>query len=155
MTPLPHVYSIEVGTTGNTYATLASRGLPSVRVASPPAYDGPGDAWSPEHLLLASVASCFVMTFRAVARASRLPFDGLVVDANGTVDRDAGTVRFTTITLHVRISVPAGTNHERCEQIVSKTESHCLVSASLATPVRVVTDVAVAQAADERPQVLQ
>jgi uncharacterized OsmC-like protein len=30
-------------------------------------FDGPGDAWSPENLLLAAVQSCFLFTFQAVA----------------------------------------------------------------------------------------
>jgi hypothetical protein len=34
--------------------------LPDLRSAPPLAFDGPGDAWGPEHPLLAGVEACFL-----------------------------------------------------------------------------------------------
>ena len=33
-------------------------------------FGGPGDLWSPETMLAGAVAGCFILTFRAAARAS-------------------------------------------------------------------------------------
>jgi organic hydroperoxide reductase OsmC/OhrA len=93
MMPLPHHY--EVALTGGPagYAELAAAGVPTLRTAPPRDYEGPGDAWSREHLLLASVQACFLFTLRAIARASRVEFSTLELSATGTVDRQDGVTR--------------------------------------------------------------
>src|SRR6476619_6132355 len=87
MKPLPHSYEVTLtgGPTG--YATIATDGVPPLSSAPPKDFDGPGDAWSPEHLLLASVAACFMFTFRAVARGSNFDFIALDLSAHGTAHR--------------------------------------------------------------------
>jgi peroxiredoxin-like protein len=100
-------------------------------------YDGPGDAWTPEHLLLAAVESCFLFTLRAVARASKMEFSTLEVDAIGTVDRTDGVTRFAEIVLRPRIAVAPTAARERVLHVLQRTEKACLVSASLSTPIRV------------------
>jgi len=69
---------------------------------------GPGDAWSPEHLLLASVAICFIFIFRAVAESSKFEFLSLELSGSGTVDRKDGSTRFTDIVLRSRLTLPKG-----------------------------------------------
>mgnify|MGYP003339189807 CR=1 FL=1 len=46
-------------------------------------------------LLCAAVADCFVLSFRAVARASKLDWTHLDCHVEGTLDRAEGTTRFT------------------------------------------------------------
>jgi len=74
MKPLPHVYEVTLSGVPKGYATLLTEGVPALRSAPPKDFDGPGDAWSPEHLLLASVESCFMFTFQAIAQASKFDF---------------------------------------------------------------------------------
>ena len=136
MKPLPHRYEVLLGGGATGYATLSAGGLPSLPAAPPAEFDGPGDAWSPEHLLLAAVQSCFLFTLRAVAQASRVEFISLELSAEGTVDRHDGRTRFTEIVLRPRLLVPAGTDRERAVRVLEKAEKSCLVSASLATPIR-------------------
>jgi peroxiredoxin-like protein len=136
MKPLPHHYSVHLSAESLGYANVESPGLPTLRVAAPLDYDGPGDAWSPEHLLLAAVQGCLLLTFRAVAKASRLPFVSLAVEASGIVDKEGGVTRFTEIVLRPRLTIPAGTTRELAQRILERSEKACLVSASLATPIR-------------------
>lgn len=137
MKAFPHVYTARV--TGGTFAygELTSNRVPALRCAPPPQFEGPGDAWSPEQLFLAAVQSCFLFTFRAVARASRFEFVALEVDARGTVDRREGVTRFTDIGLNVALVVPAGTDRGRALAVLLKAKDACLVSASISTPIRV------------------
>jgi peroxiredoxin-like protein len=137
MTPLPHHYDVQLTGGPAGYAQLSAPGLPDLATAPPASFDGPGDAWSPEHLLLSAVATCFLFTLRAVAKVSKLELAAADVEAAGTVDRHEGVTRFTSITLRPQITVAAGIDHERVRHAVEKTERACLVSASLATPVRV------------------
>ena len=141
MTPLPHHYEVHLAGAASGYALLSSPGMPDLSAAAPADYDGPGDAWSPEHLLLGAVQACFLLTLRAIARASKVDFLGLELDATGTVDRENGITRFTEIVLRPRLQVPAGADRERALRILEKSEKHCLVSASLSTPIRLEPEI--------------
>jgi peroxiredoxin-like protein len=147
MKPLPHRYNVQLTGGPFGYARIASVGRPTLQVAPPREFDGPGDAWSPEHLLLASVEACFLFTWRAVARASKLEFGDVQVHAEGTVDHEAGVTRFTRIVLHPRLTVPMGTDREKLARALAKTEKACLVSASLATLVSLEPEIVEHQAA--------
>jgi uncharacterized OsmC-like protein len=87
-------------------------------------------------LLLAAVEACFLMTFRAIAGASRIDFTSLAVDGDGMVDHANGGMRFTEIVLRLRLVLPAGVDPARARRALEKAEKMCLVSASLSTPIR-------------------
>lgn len=141
MKPLPHRYDVQLTGGPAGYAVVSSIGLPELRTAPPRDYDGPGDAWSPEHLLLAAVETCFLFTLRAVARASKLEFQALELDAQGTVDRRDGVTRFTEIVLRPRLTVAPGADRARAASVLEKSEKACLVSASLSTPIRLEPEI--------------
>jgi organic hydroperoxide reductase OsmC/OhrA len=137
MTPLPHQYDVHLTSGTNGYATLVASGLPDLRSAPPVGYDGPGDAWSPEHLLVAAVEACFLFTFRAVAKHAGIECTMSDLAGEGVVSRQDGIIRFTEIVLHPKLAVPAGIDMERVMRALEKTERACLVSASLSTPIRI------------------
>jgi peroxiredoxin-like protein len=141
MKPLPHHYDVHLAGGPSGYALLSSPGIPDLPVAAPADYDGPGDAWSPEHLLLGAVQACFLLTLRAIARASNVAFLSLELDATGTVDRENGITRFTEIVLRPRLRVSPGADRERALRVLEKSEKHCLVSASLSTPIRLEPEI--------------
>jgi organic hydroperoxide reductase OsmC/OhrA len=136
MKPLPHRYEVQLSGGPSGYATVSTKGIPDLRSALPLDYDGPGDAWSPGHLLFAAVETCFLFTLRAVAKASRVEFLALDLSSEGTVDRQDGVTRFTEIVLRPRLTIGPGTDRDRVLGVLQKSERSCLVSASLATPVR-------------------
>jgi organic hydroperoxide reductase OsmC/OhrA len=137
MKPLPHEYEVRLAGGPSGSAALSTDGVTSLSTAPPAEYDGPGDAWSPEHLLLASVEACFLFTLRANARMSNVAFNRLDVRATGTVDRQEGVTRFTEITLRATLSVPAITPRDQALRLLDRAKRSCLITASLATPVRV------------------
>jgi len=136
MKPLPHRYEVRIAGGPAGYATLSSGGVPDLRTAPPLEFNGPGDVWSPEQLVLAAVEACFLLTFRAVAQASRVEFTSLSVEGEGIVDVRDGRMRFTEIILRPRVALPAGEDYVRVRRALEKAERTCLVSASLDTPVR-------------------
>jgi organic hydroperoxide reductase OsmC/OhrA len=139
--PLPHHYRTRLTGGPAGYVEAQSDGLPALRMVEPATYGGPGDAWSPEHLLLASVQACFLFTLRAVARLSKIEFAQLDLEAAGTVDRDEGVTRFTEIVLHSRLTVPPGIDRARVLAMLEKAKKACLVSASLSTPIRLEAEI--------------
>jgi organic hydroperoxide reductase OsmC/OhrA len=65
MKPLPHRYETRLVGGPADYATLSAEGVEDLRSAPPADFDGPGDAWSPELMLMAAVETCFLFTLRA------------------------------------------------------------------------------------------
>jgi peroxiredoxin-like protein len=137
MKPLPHHYHVQLSGGPTGHATVSADGIPDLASAPPLDFDGPGDAWSPEHLLLGSIATCYLFTLRAVAANSGVDFVDLELAAEGMVDRADGAIRFTGIVLRPRVRLATGTDAVRAGRILDKAERACLVSASLAFPVRV------------------
>lgn len=132
MEPYPHHYAVNARAEAEGPVTIASDGLPSLETAPPLQYGGAGDRWSPETLLVAAAADCFVLTFRAIASASKLAWTTLQCDADGLLDRVDGVTRFTHLTLRVHLTVAPGTEADRARRLLEKAEKTCLVTNSLA-----------------------
>jgi len=131
MKPVPHRYNVTLTSGEHSHPVITSDGLEPLTSAPPKNFDGPGNLWSPETLLVAAVADCFALTFRAIAKASQLRWTRLLCDADGTLDRSEGVTRFTAVDLHVWLVVPAETSADRARAMLEKTEKNCLVGNSL------------------------
>lgn len=129
--PLPHVYSAAARGAVDGNLTLSLEGAPELLSAGPREFDGPGDQWSPEALLMAAVASCFILTFRAVARASKLEWKQLECNVEGVLERAEGAMQFTRIVTRAKLLTPAGVSEEACVRVLEKSERNCLVTNSL------------------------
>lgn len=135
MQDLPHHYRVAASAHSEGLVALEASGLETLQTAPPAEWGGSGDRWSPETLLVAAVADCFVLTFRAVARASQLAWTELRCDAEGVLDRVERKTRFTGIALRAHLSVPAGTDVEKATRLLEKAERGCLITSSLVCPV--------------------
>ena len=144
MQNFPHVYSVRSVTSAEGDVQLVAPGLPPLSTETPAEFDGPGDRWSPETLFVGSVIDCFALTFRGVARASKLPWTAMRCEASGTLDRVDSVTQFTDLELHVRVEVPSGVDLERARHIVEKAERNCLIANSLKTTMHFDNDVEVA-----------
>ena len=131
MHPFPHLYRVAAAAAPAGAVALSSPGLAALASNAPAEFDGPGDQWSPETLLTAAIADCFVLSFRAVAAASKFAWTSLNCQAQGTLDRIERVSQFTTFVLNVTLSVPPGTDAERAHKLLEKAEQVCLISASL------------------------
>lgn len=143
MQDLPHHYQVSASaeTAGN--IVLKADDLPQLVSAPPAEFGGPGDQWSPEHLLVAAVADCFILTFRAIARASKLEWSGLASSATGVLDRVERVNRFTSFTVSATLTVPAGTDIDKAQRLLEKSESACLITNSLTAECQLETDIVV------------
>jgi organic hydroperoxide reductase OsmC/OhrA len=131
MHPYPHHYIVHARSEATGDVEVAAEGLPTLRTAPPVEFDGPGDRWSPESLLCAAVADCFVLSFRAVARASRLDWNSLEARVEGKLDKVDGVTRFTQMVVHATLRVPSGVDHDRATKLLEKAEQVCLITNSL------------------------
>ena len=131
MQPLPHHYHAAIDAApGAGNLTVESSGLPDLATNAPTEYDGPGDQWSPETLLMAAVADCYVLSFRAIASASNLQWQNLRCDVDGTLDKADRIVRFTELRIRAHLQLPAD-GESRAGRILEKAKEICLVTNSL------------------------
>jgi organic hydroperoxide reductase OsmC/OhrA len=82
-------------------------------------------------MLTGAVASCFILSFRAVARAQRLGWLRLECDVSGTLNRSGGALRFTNFVTRVVLTVPENADVSACQHALEKAEQGCLVANSL------------------------
>jgi uncharacterized OsmC-like protein len=131
MQRFPHRYVVTALVNDDSDVLLDTAGVPALTTRLPAEFDGPGDAWSPEALLVAAVADCYAFTFRGIARKSNLPWTALECRVSGTLDRVDNVTRFTKIHVHARVRVPAGTSPELAGRVLVRAEATCLVTRSL------------------------
>src|SRR5215831_5350691 len=109
MHDFPHLYRVGTRVAGPSGdVVLSSKNLPALATAPPPEFDGPGDRWSPETLLVGAVCDCFVLGFKAIAAASKLEWRALDVHVEGKLDRVEKRSCFTEITISAELTVPSG-----------------------------------------------
>jgi organic hydroperoxide reductase OsmC/OhrA len=131
MHPYPHVYKVSAAAANEGDVTLSSDGLAEVPSMAPPEFGGPPGYWSPETLLAAAVADCFVLSFRAIARASKFEWKSVSAEVDAILDRVDGVAHFTRFTTRARLVIPAGGDVGRARVLMEKAEKVCLVSNSL------------------------
>lgn len=131
MHPFPHHYVVNAAVRPAGDVPLSTEGVRIIESAPPKEFDGPGNQWSPEGLLTAAVADCFVLGFRAIASASKYAWLSLESSTRGTLDRVEGKMRFTRFDTHAKLHVPPGADVERAKRLLEKAELTCLVANSL------------------------
>jgi len=131
MQDFPHRYTVAALSQTEGDVTLESARLPALSSAAPAEFGGPGDRWSPETLLVAAVADCFTLGFRAIAKASKLEWVSLRCEVEGTLERIERVTQFTGFEVRASLRVPPGTDPERARGLLEKAEKTCLISNSL------------------------
>jgi organic hydroperoxide reductase OsmC/OhrA len=61
----------------------------------PPEFQGEIGRWTPEHFLVAALASCFVSTFEGMAQSSHFLFGSLRLSAEGVLAKETNGSRFS------------------------------------------------------------
>lgn len=116
-----------------------------VEVATPPSFPGGvAGKWSPEHLLAASVSSCFMTTFTAIAEFSRLAYEDLQARAVCRLGKVEGKLGVTQIDLQAELVIADPDKKERALRIMEKAEAACLISRCLGAEVHFTPRVTVA-----------
>ena len=141
MQNFPHHYVVTAdgGATGR--VIVASPNVPDLTTDAPAEFDGPGDLWSPETMLVGAVANCFILTFRAIARASKLEWTSITCQVQGVLDRVERVTQFTAMELQVKLHVPASADVERAKRLLEKSEQNCLITSSLKATVELRAEV--------------
>lgn len=143
MQEYPHHYVVSADAPAEGIISVNSAGLETLPSLAPAEFGGPGDLWSPETFLVAAVADCFILTFRAVARGSRFDWNSVRCEVDGVLDRVERVTRFTEFHVKVTLHVPEGTDLHKAERLIEKSDHVCLVTNSLTADTLLTTDIIV------------
>ena len=119
-------------------ASVAGKEL--IRIATPPEFKGTDpDVWSPEDFLVAATASCFAVTYVAVAEHRGIPVRDVAVDAVGRMGLgEDGRLGFRGVDLTAHLETDPGSEQAAAEA-AQRAEESCFVSLALSIPVRLET----------------
>ncbi|MGH9602249.1 MAG: OsmC family protein [Terriglobales bacterium] len=99
--------------------------------SAPTEFGGEPNQWTPEHMFVAAVSSCFVTTFGVIAGLSKFPFAELEVTAEGVLEKEEGGYRFTQVILRPMLTLEREEDRERGLRLLEKAERSCLIARSI------------------------
>lgn len=142
-----HFYNVNLNWTLGRKGEICSPELDnSIKVATPPQFPkGMEGIWSPEHLLTASVVSCYMTTFLSIAENSKLEFEDFSCAAKGKLENSDGKYLMTEIILEPTLIINKEANVARAERILQKSEAACLISNSIKSKVTMIPTIKISQ----------
>jgi organic hydroperoxide reductase OsmC/OhrA len=101
-------------------------------VTPPPEFGGADSEWSPEHLLAASLTSCYATTFFYFARLFKIKVKNFSLEAEMEVEKDdQGPFSTTRFILHPQIEFGGNVSNELVTKILEKTKKYCIITNSV------------------------
>jgi organic hydroperoxide reductase OsmC/OhrA len=141
MHPFPHRYVASAKGAATGVVAVDSPKLAQISTSPPPEFGGPEGSWSPETLFVAAIADCYILTFRALARAAGLEWSELACTVEGVLDRVERSLQFTHYTTRATLRVPPGTDQAKANDLLHKSDEKCLVANSLKGTREVVAEI--------------
>ncbi len=139
-----HVYTVTITWSKDRKGMMCSPELTNndalaggcIEVATPPEFPkGIPGIWSPEHLFTASVSSCFMTTFLAIAENSKLDFISFRCPSQGKLEKVDGKFMMTDMLLYPEVVIADEKDTEKANKVLQKSEANCLISNSIKTSV--------------------
>jgi organic hydroperoxide reductase OsmC/OhrA len=125
--------------TGNHRVEFAGR--PVLEVSGAPQYRGDGTKLNPEELLVASLASCQLLTYLALAERAGIRVLGYEDVPVGTLAIADRKMRVTEILLRPRITVAPGSDLAAARGLVERAHDGCFIGNSIACAVRIEPEI--------------
>lgn len=148
-----HYYNVDVNWNKDRQGIMCSPELKKeadscIAVATPPEFPkGIPGIWSPEHLFTASVSSCLMTTFLAIAENSKLSFTDFYCHSQGKLEQVDGQFMMSEIRLEPTVTISNEADRDKALRILEKSERACLISNSVKSKITMVPVVVIGQAA--------
>jgi peroxiredoxin-like protein len=132
-----HFYNVDINWENSRKGIVCSPELNTkngvcIEVATPPEFPkGIEGIWSPEHLFVASISSCLMTTFLAIAENSTLEFTSFSCQANGKLEQVEGKLMMSEILLNPTVVIHNEKHIDKATRILKKAENACLISNSI------------------------
>jgi organic hydroperoxide reductase OsmC/OhrA len=103
----------------------------AIHFTAPPGFGGLEGRWTPEDLLLSSVASCYTTTFHALAAYSKFEYADLETEVEGTIGKTDSGYSFSDIVIRPSLTICGEQEQTRALRLLQKAKMMCLVSRAL------------------------
>ncbi len=132
-----HSYNVDIEWKEGRIGIMESPELDDrLEVATPPEFPGGVEGiWSPEHLFTASVSSCFMTSFTAVAEYSKFSFNSLNVHSSGKMSKENGKFVMSEILINPVLTISDDSQEKKALRLLEKAESICLITRSIKSQV--------------------
>ena len=125
-------YHAELRWQGDRIAAVSSGSRPELPVAPPEDFPG-GDAerWSPEHLFLAALQSCTMLSFLAHCAHNDLSVQEYSASTSGSIARREADGRYAFGHVEMEVAVRMAPGHAAAaRELTGKAERDCFITAS-------------------------
>ena len=127
----PIIFATDLHWSGDKTGIVSSHSLKSFSVSTPPEFGGPDGEWSPEHLFLSSITSCFMSTYLVFVNKMKIDNTGFECTATGQVEIVDGKYKFTYIHVYPKAFVGNDADVEKAKLAMEKAKKYCLISNSV------------------------
>jgi organic hydroperoxide reductase OsmC/OhrA len=130
-----HSYRVVAWWTSGKTGLAKSESAPNaIHFTAPPEFGGVEGRWTPETLLLCSIAGCYTTTFRAIAEYSKFDYADLEVQVEGTIQKVESGYAFTEIAVRPNLSLAEELEQARGLRLLHKAKALCLVTRAISVP---------------------
>jgi peroxiredoxin-like protein len=138
----PYFYETEIEWKGAKDLKLASGKLPVIEAGAAPEFNGREGNWSPEHLFVAALNSCYALTLLAIAEFSKITLVSLSSSAKGKLEKvQGGGYQVTEIVLKPRVVLASANDLARMPRILEKAKENCFISNSIKSAIKILPEV--------------
>jgi len=135
-------YETEIEWRKEKEAEVKGPGLPPVAVGAPPEFSGREGNWAPEHLFVASLNTCFMLTLLTIAENSKLPLISFRSTAKGKLERVQGSVyQITEVVIKPTVVIASAQDLGRVPRILDKAKENCFISNSVKSVIKLEPEV--------------
>ena len=127
---------------GTQEGTSQAEGKQAVSISAPVELGGNDACWSPEHLLVASLQSCLMLTLLYFVKQQSIGLTAYSSNTTGTMAKTPEGLRFKSVTVVVKATTETGDDKPKLQKAMQLAKKFCPVSAALETPVDVTLDIA-------------
>lgn len=137
-----YFYETEVEWTGKKDLKLSGSKQPGIAAGAPPEFHGREENWSPEHLFVAALNSCYALTLLSIAEFSKVSVVSLSSTAKGKLDKaQGGGYQITEIVVKPRVVIASAIDLTRMPRILEKAKENCFISNSIKSTIKVEPEV--------------
>jgi peroxiredoxin-like protein len=131
------LFDVQLNWLKNREGIFTSRSVhDTMKVSTPKAFSGGEEGmWSPEHLLLCSVSSCFMTTFLYYAKKAGLAVTHFECGAIGQVELREGKLHYTCINLYPVAKTASQNLLKKAQEVLKQAEADCLIARTLNTDI--------------------
>lgn len=139
----PYYYEVNLGWQYDRLGQLSAAGIPDpIEVATPPPFVmGRLGSWSPEHLLIGAVVSCYMTTFLAIAENAGLDVEDFECRAIGKLEESEEGLIISEIVLYPVLLIAHESDYEKASQVLTGANRHCVIKNSVKATVTMTSQI--------------